>query len=358
MKPNSTYFSNKILVLFLLFLDIAGFSLIFPLIPEIINYYLAYALQMEVEQSGLHFWLLATVEFFAQFLPESYRTTDTTIILIGGILASSYSLAQFIVSPYWGKLSDRFGRKPILLITSFGFALSYLLWFFSSSFVVFCLARLLGGLMGGNIGVAAAAMADMSTTEKRVRAMGLVGAVMGIGFLFGPLIGGLALKLSPILVGWGSNPFNGPILVAFTLASISFCANALKLQETLPKIQTNLSSPSKKAIENWTANPFSSLKSIASPLFPRIILIHFIYTCIFAAYQFSFSFYYNFEFAMDGTQIGFVFFYVGCWFVLGQGLLVRPLSRRLSPHILLRLGLMVIPLPLIVFGFAAPSLNP
>ena len=106
-----------------------------------------------------------------------------TAVLFGGILGSLYSLLQFVCAPLWGAYSDRVGRRKVLLITIAGLALSYVAWFFAASFWVLVLARVLGGIMGGNLSVATAAVADVTSREKRAGGMAIVGIAFGLGFL-------------------------------------------------------------------------------------------------------------------------------------------------------------------------------
>src|SRR2546422_10628351 len=137
-------------VIFLtLFLDLAGFSIIFPLSPSLLEHYLA----LEGKESFLGH-LISWLELES---PLAARDPVYTAALFGGVLGSIYSFLQFLFSPVWGSLSDRTGRRPILLISNAGIALSYLFWALSGSFGLFIFSRFLAGAMGGNISVATAA---------------------------------------------------------------------------------------------------------------------------------------------------------------------------------------------------------
>ncbi len=107
------------------------------------------------------------------------------------IILGLYSLAQLIAAPFWGWVSDRWGRKPVLVITSFGLAVSYIMVAYWQSVEMLILSRVIGGIMAGNIGAAQAYMADVTTPETRAKGMGLLGAAFGMGFIFGPAIGGV-----------------------------------------------------------------------------------------------------------------------------------------------------------------------
>ena len=138
-------------VLFLtVFVDLVGFSIIFPLFPDMLEYY--------GEKDSFFAGLIAQL---AELSGEQGEKRELyTRVLFGGILGSLYSLLQFLFAPMWGRLSDRVGRRPVLMWTIGGLCVSYLVWIFSGSFLLLIISRVLGGVMGGNISVATAAMAD------------------------------------------------------------------------------------------------------------------------------------------------------------------------------------------------------
>ncbi|HEY9247491.1 MAG TPA: MFS transporter, partial [Rariglobus sp.] len=169
-------------VIFLtLYIDLIGFSIIFPLGPDLLKHYLAVD-----GQSGLLGWLLGHVNALAATFGNETHLPE---VLFGGIISSLFSILQFIFAPFWGSLSDKRGRRPILLLTVAGTALSYLLWVVSGSFWLFLLARLVAGAFGGNLSVATAAVADVTTRAERSKAMGVVGAAFGLGLVTGPMVG-------------------------------------------------------------------------------------------------------------------------------------------------------------------------
>ena len=297
---------------------------------------------------AIDLWLLRSISLLENLLAGEAARRNS-IVVVGGLMAAIYSLLQFMTAPWWGRLSDRIGRRPVLLFTSLGLACSYCLWFFSASFSFFCLARVLGGLMGGNLSVASAAMADMSPAAKRTTAMGMVGAAFGLGFLLGPVLGGLTYQWD--LRDWGAqHVFGGAAFAAGLLALTSAILNLVYFQETLPhKARHKHEVPA--AI--WIINPLAGLTTLGGKTFRRIVVINLIYIFFFAAYEFSFSFYFALEYDLSALQIGYIFCYLGFWFVLGQGGLVRLLSRYQKPYVLLYIGLMLIPLPLGLLGFVA-----
>ena len=143
-----------------LFIDLVGFSIIFPLFPAMLDYYLPNG----AGDGSLLGQLIAPLSAMAE-RSGAEDPRFMTAVLFGGILGSLYSILQFICAPLWGAYSDRVGRRKVLLITIAGLALSYAAWFFAASFWVLVLARVLGGAMGGNLSVATAAVADSTTRE-------------------------------------------------------------------------------------------------------------------------------------------------------------------------------------------------
>lgn len=335
---------NISLLLLILLLDLVGFSLIFPLVPDLLEYYLNGATGHSLDK-----WLLPITDFFRNMLPEERQSEPELIILMGGVLASIYSFLQFLFSPLWGKLSDRIGRRPVLLITSAGLAISYLLWAVSQSFTLFIISRVFGGIMSGNIGVASAAMADQSTREGRTGAMGLVGAAFGVGFIIGPAIGGSLASLRMDL--WVPDtsvlhPFSACAIGSFLLSGISALLNLLFLQETLKP---------ESAPETRTGNPFRSIwAGLHYQGLRRVLIVNFFYILLFSGFEFSVTFFYKLDFGFTPFQIGMVFLYLGVIIALGQGGLVRVLSKRITEKKLALAGLALLPPALIGLSHSAP----
>lgn len=166
-------------VYLVIFLDMLGFGVLIPVIRDLTQYL--------VVQSGLA-WPSA----------EIYM----------GILMASYSGSQMISSPLLGRFSDTFGRKKVFLFSAIGNLASYVVWIFSGSYWPFLAGRVLSGITGGNIAIAQSILADNTTPEQRPRAMGLLGAAIGMGFVFGPFLGVLMIKIGPS-IGYviNSNPY-------------------------------------------------------------------------------------------------------------------------------------------------------
>jgi MFS family permease len=216
-------------IFLVLFLDLVGFSIVFPLYAHLFDHYAT---------SGL---LAAGMAWAERIVPVADHGQRTA--LFGGLLGAGYSLLQVVAAPWWGRLSDRIGRRRVLLASIAGNSVAYLIWIFADDFAIFLLSRLVAGVMTGNTAVANAAVADISTPATRSRAMGLVGMAFGLGFLVGPLIGGLAYEVLPrldhiaALRTMGANPFSTAALIAFVLSIINLLWAGLRFRETLPAVR-------------------------------------------------------------------------------------------------------------------------
>jgi multidrug resistance protein len=155
-----------------------------------------------------------------------YAETFHATPLQNGLLVAIFSFAQFLAAPLWGQISDRVGRKPVLFISILGTAAGFLMMGLAGSLAMLFLARLVDGAAGGNIGTAQAYVADISTREERAKAMGLIGAAFGLGFVFGPAIGGLVGKLFGL---------HAPFLLAAGMALVNAILVLVILPESLPK---------------------------------------------------------------------------------------------------------------------------
>ncbi|MBI4607243.1 MAG: MFS transporter, partial [Planctomycetes bacterium] len=218
-------------VLFLtVFLDILGFAIVLPLLPQMLEHYVG----LERQAS----WFGRLVDGLAAASGSS--APENVEAMFGAVLMGIYSALQFLFAPFWGALSDRVGRRPVLLVTVWGIAASYLLWLFSGSFLLLVAARLLGGVMSGNIATATAAVADATTPEDRPKGMGMIGAAIGLGFTLGPALGALLgsrrLDLAaafPDLQRFGVNPFSTAAAGSFLLAAANWVWLWARFAETL-----------------------------------------------------------------------------------------------------------------------------
>lgn len=325
---------SRLGVIFLtLFLDLVGFSIIFPLFPAMLDYYLPGA----DGGSTLLGQLIAPLAGWA----ESSGAADPrfmTAVLFGGILGSLYSILQFLCAPLWGAYSDRVGRRKVLLLTISGLALSYIAWFFAASFWVLVLARVIGGAMGGNLSVATAAVADTTTREKRSSGLALIGIAFGLGFIVGPAIGGLFAKidltaLAPSLEAYGVNPFSVPALVSLILTVINLVWVYRRFGETLPESKRGKPNPERRGLAAFR------IFQCPEPATRRTNFVYLVFMLAFSGMEFTLTFLAVERFAFSPAQNGGMFVFIGFVLVLVQGGIVRRLATPVGEKRLAVAGL-------------------
>ena len=306
-------------VIFLtLYIDLIGFSISFPLLPRLLAYYLD-----REGNAGLLGWLLRQTQTFA---PPSGENPLFVAALLGGALGAVYSLLQFLFAPFWGARSDRLGRRPVLMLTVAGTAASYLLWAFSGSFVLFMISRILGGAMSGNLSVATAAVADVTTRENRATGMGLIGVAFGLGLITGPAIGGIIGAVEPGAqwARFGLNPFSAVAFVALACSLINLVWIKWRFRETLaPEFRTG--------DRGRGANPpFRGLFSTSHAAVRRANLAYFLLMLVFTGYEVTIGFLATERLKYDEHQLTYIFVFIGTVSILAQGLVVRRLAPRIG----------------------------
>lgn len=286
---------NAILMVALVVLvDITGFGLILPLLP-----------------------------FWAEKLGASPFEV--------GLILTVYALAQFLFTPVLGTLSDRFGRRPVILVSLLIEALGFALTALAGTLPLLLVARFVGGLGASNIGSAQAVVADVTAPKDRARGMGMVGAAIGVGFVIGPALGG-------ILAGFGATiPFWAALVVALV--------NALLVLLFMPET---------RARSNAHAEPLSPFAFFAgwkrarqNPAIVRLITISLLFALAFTAMEAVFPLFSQDVFGWKATQNGYIFTYVGVLIVIMQGGLVGRLVKRFGER-----GVQVTGLALLAVGLA------
>ena len=321
-------------------IDLIGFSIIFPLFPAMLEYYLA------KEPDGSLFHRLVA------WLGEVSGDDAYLPVLFGGVLGSLYSALQFLCAPFWGSLSDRKGRRPILLLTITGIALSYVLWFFSGSFAILIAARLLGGLMSGNISVATAAVADSTTPENRSRGMAVIGIAFGIGFTFGPAIGGTLsqinlLDFAPGLEAWGVNPFSTAALGAFLLSVFNLFLVVRRFPETLIDRATGAT--------QRTINVLKLFAPKAIPGVNRTNLMYFVFFFAFSGMEFTLVFLAADRFGFGPLDNAWMFVFVGFTMAFVQGGIVRRMVPRVGEKKMALAGILLTLPGFLITGLAGST---
>jgi DHA1 family tetracycline resistance protein-like MFS transporter len=274
--------SRPLLVIFLtIFVNLVGFGIIIPLLP---------------------------------FYAETFGASPLVI----GILFASFSLSQLIASPLLGDLSDRWGRRPVLILSLIGTAISFAMLAVAQSLLMLFAARIVDGLSGGNITTARAYIADITTEDERPRAYGFLGAAFGLGFIVGPALGGAFSTIS----------YTAPIWAATVITVAATALAWVWLPETVHRAHAGGASA-------WRA--LADL--IHRPGLRLLLSIDFIYWMAFAVYQTTFALFGARRFGFDATQTGYLLSGFGVLGVIVQGALVGPIAKRLGSRQTLVVGL-------------------
>ncbi|HYE47469.1 MAG TPA: MFS transporter [Caulobacter sp.] len=283
------------ILLAVVFINIAGFGIVIPLLP---------------------------------FYASAFGAPAWQVI----VLFSAYSLGNFFAEPIWGKLSDRIGRRPVLMLTIFGNAATYIALAFAPDLWVAMLIRFVGGILTGNISTIQGYLADVTPPDKRAGRMGLMAAAFSLGFVTGPSIGGLLAQ-----EGVGIAGFRLPLLLAAGLALTAGAGVALFVRETR---HVHLDAPRRKRFEGLG-------DAIAQPVIWRVLVVSLIAMAGFAGMEATFGLWSKHQFGWGPREIGFCFLVIGVTAALAQSLLTGWMARRVGEPATLMTGLV-----LIAAGFA------
>jgi MFS transporter, DHA1 family, tetracycline resistance protein len=287
--------SPLVVIFVTVFIDLLGFGIIIPLLP---------------------------------FYAESFGASALTI----GLLGTSFSLMQFLFSPIWGRWSDRIGRKPIILVGLLGSCLSYLALALAASLPIVFLARIIGGIAGANIPTAQAYIADVTTPENRAKGMGMVGAAFGLGFIFGPAIGGLLSTFSP----------QTPMWFASALCLANFIAAWLLLPES------RVPNQSTKALGRMDA----FRHALTKPTLVILLALYFLVTMAFSWFEATFALFSEATFGYTASTLGFVFTFIGIVLSIVQGVLVGRVVKRIGERRLIPIAIFAIAVGIGLLPFA------
>ena len=329
-----------------LYIDLIGFSIVFPLMPDLLDHYL------NVDgHSGLLGSMLSLTDSAASYLHKDHNFTE---VLFGGIVSSVFSMLQFVFAPIWGNFSDRKGRRPVLLWTVAGTSLGYLIWMLSGSFWLFVLSRLVCGAFGGNLSVATAAVADVTSREERSKAMGLVGAAFGLGLVTGPAIGALAVRWNPVasfpaLANIGIHPFSFPAFLALFISLINLLWIGARFKESLD--------PAHRA-DNQVDRPRNALKAIFAlerRSVRQINLVAFLFSVAFVAMEMTLTYLAAERFHYTASQNGMLLAFLGVCSIVTQGMVVRKMLKTMSEIKVLGIGLALAAMGLVFIGVASQT---
>lgn len=254
----------------------------------------------------------------------------------GGWLVFCFAIMQFLFSPILGALSDRFGRRPVLLLSLLGLGLDYILHAYAPTITWLFVGRLIAGVMGASFTTATAYIADISTPEKRTQNFGLIGAAFGLGFIIGPIIGGLSAKWGPSM----------PFLLAAGLTLLNLIYGYFVLPESLLK-------ENRRKFEWKRANPIGSLAHlkkypVVSGLIASLVLIYIASHAV----QSNWSYFTMYKFNWNEEMVGYSLALVGVLISIVQGFLIRVINPKLGQNKSIYLGLLLYAIGLILFGVA------
>jgi len=287
--------------------DVIGWGLIIPVMPR----------------------LIATMKH----IPVNEASKD------GGWLLVVYALMQFVFAPVLGNLSDKYGRRPVLLFSLFGFGIDYLFVALAPSFAWFFIGRVISGITGASFTTAAAYIADISTAETRAKNFGLLGAAFGLGFIIGPAIGGL-------LTGFG---IRAPFYAAALLTLLNWLYGYFVLPESLSK-------ENRRPFSWKRANPVGSLLHLKKyPAISGLVIALVLVYLAAHAVQSNWSFFTMYRFKWTEKMVGLSLSLVGLLVAAVQGGLIRVLNPKLGNEKSVYMGLVLYAMGMFLFAFATQS---
>lgn len=329
-KERAARAHKAVIVVFVsLLIDLIAFTCILPLMPSILDYY------GRTDREGLYGSLLHRVRAFRMLVgaPDAARFD---IVLFGGLLGSLFSFLQFLCSPMIGSLSDIYGRRPVLLVSMIGIALSYAVWAISRNFTWFVVARIVGGISKGNISLSTAIMTDVTSVKTRSKGMAVVGVAFSIGFIVGPIMGAVFSRYTPTAdVDSTIYPFARPAVFALSLAVADVIFLWIFFKETLPE-DKRTQSPGGSFAETWhlispvSLFQFNAMSTIQQADLRKVRILglsYFLYLLLFSGLEYSLTFLTHERFHYTGMEQGKMFLFIGIIMIFTQGGYVR---RR--PH--------------------------
>lgn len=285
-------------------IDITGWGIIIPVIPKLIEE----LIHGDISQAAIY----------------------------GGWLTFAYAITQFICAPLIGNLSDKYGRRPVLLISLFTFSLDYLVLAFSPTIIWLFLGRIIAGISGASITTASAYIADISTPENRAKNFGMIGAAFGLGFIIGPVIGGF-------LGQYGSRV---PFYAAAVLCMLNFLYGYFILPESLSK-------KNRRDFDIKRANPIGAFRNLKKhpSLYGLLIALFLVYVGSFAI-QGNWSYYTMYKFSWDEKMVGISLGAVGLLVGIVQGVLIRWINPKLGNEKSIYVGMVLYCIGMFLFAFA------
>lgn len=306
-------------ILLTLFIDILGIGIIIPVLPELVKNF-----------------ILGSIDTAGKTPEELKAIVDSAAGWYVGWIGASYAAMQFLFAPILGALSDRYGRRPIILGSLFGLGIDFLIMGFAPSIAWLFVGRILSGIMGGSFSAANAYIADISSAEDRAKNFGLVGMMFGLGFICGPALGGLLGGV------WIKLPF----FVSAALALVNWLYGYFILPESLPKEKRGSFTFAK-------ANPFGTIGRLRK--YPLVASLAVVFVCLSFAQrglENVWVLYTGFRYDWDELTNGLVLGLVGVMAVIVQGGLVRPVIARIGERKAIMIGIAISMCAFLGYGLA------
>ncbi|MBZ5496198.1 MAG: MFS transporter [Acidobacteriia bacterium] len=291
---------SPLAIIFLtVFVDLVGFGIVLPLLP---------------------------------YYAESFGASPFTI----GLLSASYSLMQFLFTPIWGRLSDRYGRRPLIMISLAGSCGGFLIFGLAGTLPALFIGRMVAGIAGAIIPTTQAYIADLTPPEGRAKGMGLIGAAFGLGFILGPAIGGL-------LAPYG---YNKPVLLASALAGLNLVFAYFKLPESLTEV-------ARGRAQSRRFNLKTLAEALAHPQIAPLLAMYLVVIFAFSNMEATFGLLNEHRYGLTARETGYLFAFIGILMSVMQGVLVGRLVRRLGERRLIVLGTFTM-----IFGLGLMPFSP
>jgi MFS family permease len=339
--------SAMLIVFFVVVIDLLGFGIVLPMLPRIAESYVGPILGLPAGEPGAIPVAPPAEGAVNQAVPAERKEAVSGLII--GLLMASFSLMQFIFAPIWGRVSDRVGRRPILLLGLTGSVVFYTLFGYACTLdhataaalalTLFFISRAGAGVAGATISTAQAVIADCTPPERRKHGMAMIGAAFGIGFTFGPLIGFAALYFYP-------DHFE---LIGYSAACLSLLALVLGVA-LLP--ETRRFGEASLARRHWI--DLSALRfALASRAIAPVVLVFFLATLGFGGFEVTLSLLLKDSFGFSVDDSFMVFAFIGLVLTLTQGVLYRRLAARLSEVAFMTLGIVFMAIGVATLGFVS-----
>lgn len=266
-----------------------------------------------------------------------YATSFGADPLVIGLLGAAYPILQFLGAPILGRLSDRYGRKPILIISQFGTLIGFLVLGFATSLWMLFLARIIDGISGANIATAQAAITDSTTERNRTQGLGLIGAAFGLGFVIGPVIAFIALAAS-------GNNYHVPAFVAAVFSALSILLTVFWFEETLPAEERG------KSDERRSISFRAMVRAVNHPTVGYLLILIFAQQLAFGGFEQLLALFTLSRLGLNASGNAVIFVFVGLIVVVVQGGFIGPWSRRYGDRRLIYAGLGLLAVGLALLG--------